>query len=296
MSTKKEHKSFFKKLIKFFTYVLVILIILFLYAFYIGPTGIFIKEYKVKNKKITDNFYGFKIVQISDIHYGRTVMKKELNTIVKKVNETKPDIVLLTGDLIDMDTRLDDNMKHDIETELSKIDASVGRYAITGNHDTMFEDWESIIDNAGFKNLNDTYETIYYEDNKNYILLSGLSSITNKKKDLKEKLEPSSNFMKDLKPGEEPCYKILMIHEPDIIDDFDYKDYDLIVGGHTHKGQINIPGIKPLLLPGYGRKYYKDYYKLNDTDIYISSGIGTSKLNVRLFNRPSFNLYRLVNK
>ena len=288
-----NQKPKIKLLIKIALVLLILIIGIILYSYYIGTTGIFVKEYKVNNKNLTDNFHGFKIVQISDVHYGRTVLKEELETIVKKINDTKPDIVILSGDLIDMDTKLTKDIKTDISDSLSKIDAKIGKYAITGNHDTMFNDWSNIVENGGFINLNDSYETIYYKDKRNYILLSGLSSVTNHKKTLTEKLEPTNNYLKSLKEYENPCYKILVIHEPDILDDFDYKDFDLILAGHTHKGQVVIPGFKPFFLPSYGKKYYEDYYYLNDTDIYISSGIGTSKVNVRLFNRPSFNLYRL---
>lgn len=295
MNNPKKKRRIKKSIIIFFS-LLIIIILTILYSYYIGTSGIFVKEYKISNNNITDNFYGLKIVQISDIHYGRTVHKKELENIVKKINATKPDIVILSGDLIDMDTNLTQNMQTDISKTLSKIDATINKYAITGNHDTMFESWNSIIENANFINLNDTYETIYYKNNNSYILLSGISSVTNHKKTLTEKLEPTNNYLKTLTENESPCYKILAIHEPDLLDDFDYKDYDLILAGHTHKGQVTIPGIKPFFLPSYGKKYYKDYYYLNNTDIYISSGIGTSKLNFRLFNRPSFNLYRLSNK
>lgn len=292
----KNKKNFLRKLFLIFFILVIIVVLTALYAYYIGTTGIFIKEYKIKNNSITDNFYGFKIVQISDIHYGRTVHKKELEKIVSKINDTKPDIVILSGDLIDMDTKLDSSMIKDISETLSKIDATINKYAILGNHDTMFNSWNSIIEGSGFIDLNDNYDLIYYKDNKNYIMLSGISSVANRKKSLTEKMENTNNYLKKLKKEDSPCYKIMVIHEPDLLDDFDYKDYDLILAGHTHKGQVVIPGVKPLLLPSYGKKYYKDYYKFKNTDIYISSGIGTSKLNFRLFNRPSFNLYRLTNK
>ncbi len=292
----KNKKNFLKKLFLLFFILIIIATLTALYAYYIGTTGIFVKEYKVKNSNITDNFYGFKIVQLSDIHYGRTVHKKELEKIVDKINATKPDIVILSGDLVDMDTVLDNKMINEIAGILSKIDVTINKYAILGNHDTMFDSWNNIIDSAGFVDLNDNYDLIYYKDNKNYIMLSGISSVANKKKSLTEKMENTDNYLKKLNKDDSPCYRILVIHEPDLLDDIDYKDYDLVLAGHTHKGQVVIPGIKPLFLPSYGKKYYKDYYKLKNTDVYISSGIGTSKLNFRLFNRPSFNLYRLTNK
>ena len=167
----KNKKNFLKKLFLLFFILIIIATLTALYAYYIGTTGIFVKEYKVKNSNITDNFYGFKIVQLSDIHYGRTVHKKELEKIVDKINATKPDIVILSGDLVDMDTVLDNKMINEIAGILSKIDVTINKYAILGNHDTMFDSWNNIIDSAGFVDLNDNYDLIYYKDNKNYIML-----------------------------------------------------------------------------------------------------------------------------
>ena len=86
------------------------------------------------------------------------------------------------------------------------------------------------------------------------------------------------------------------MHEPDKILDFDYNNYDLILAGHSHNGQITIPFIGSLYKPNGSKKYYKDYYELEGTKLYISGGIGTSTLKLRLFNKPSINLYRLTSK
>ncbi len=89
-------------------------------------------------------------------------------------------------------------------------------------------------------------------------------------------------------------YKIILCHEPDYIDTI-VKDYnvDLVLSGHSHNGQINIPYIKKFFLPKGSRKYYDNYYKVQDTDLYVSSGVGLSRLNLRMFNKPSINFYRI---
>lgn len=81
--------------------------------------------------------------------------------MVKKVNELRPDVVVLTGDLIDKDTKLTEKMSNNISSILSKIDPSIEKYAITGNHDVKFDNFNIIIENAGFVNLNNTYDNIY---------------------------------------------------------------------------------------------------------------------------------------
>jgi predicted MPP superfamily phosphohydrolase len=285
---KKKHP-----IIKFIIIFILIIAAILLYSRFIATKGLVTKEYKITSSSIQDNFHGFKIVHISDVHYGRTTDKKDLNNMVKEVNLLKPDIVVLTGDLIDRDTKLDDNLKGEISEALSSINANVGKYAISGNHDSNFSEWESIINDSGFKNLNDTYELIY-NDGYTPILLAGLSSNLNNQVDITERynkiLEYSNNEnIKEL-------YKILLIHEPDYINNIDYSNFNLILAGHSHNGQVRLPFIGGIILPNGAKKYYKEHYKINNTDLYISSGIGTSGISFRLFNKPSINFYRLTNK
>lgn len=285
---KKKHP-----IIKFIIIFILIIAAILLYSRFIATKGLATKEYKITSSSIQDNFHGFKIVHISDVHYGRTTDKKDLNNMVKEVNLLKPDIVVLTGDLIDKDTKLDDILKGEISEALNSINANVGKYAISGNHDNNFSEWESIINDGGFKNLNDTYELIY-NDGYTPILLAGLSSNLNNQIDITERynkiLEYSNNEnIKEL-------YKILLIHEPDYINNIDHSNFNLILAGHSHNGQVRLPFIGGIILPNGAKKYYKEHYKINNTDLYISSGMGTSGISFRLFNKPSINFYRLTNK
>lgn len=290
----KEKKTFKHiKLIKFCLLFIVLISGLLLYSRYVSTIGIEINEHKIIYNNLSKDFYGFKIVHISDIHYGRTINKKELQNLVKKINLTKPDIVVLTGDLIDRDTDLTDNDIEIISKEFSKIKARIGKYAIKGNHDYKFNKWDTLIENSDFINLNDTYETIYGNDN-DYILLSGVSTNVHGKLKITDKLKGTDDFINNNET--KPNYSILLLHEPDFIDDIDYGKYNLILAGHSHNGQIRLPFIGAIYKPNYGKKYFDNYYKLKTTDLYISSGLGTSTINFRLFNRPSFNLYRLTNK
>lgn len=285
---KKKHP-----IIKFIIIFILIIAAILLYSRFIATKGLATKEYKITSSSIQDNFHGFKIVHISDVHYGRTTDKKDLNNMVKEVNLLKPDIVVLTGDLIDKDTKLDDILKGEISEALNSINANVGKYAISGNHDSNFSEWENIINDSGFKNLNDTYELIY-NDGYTPILLAGLSSNLNNQIDITERynkiLEYSNNEnIKEL-------YKILLIHEPDYINNIDHSNFNLILAGHSHNGQVRLPFIGGIILPNGAKKYYKEHYKINNTDLYISSGMGTSGISFRLFNKPSINFYRLTNK
>ena len=184
-----------------------------------------------------------------------------------------------------------------ISSILSEMNATVGKYAINGNHDYYFKDWNLIVENSGFKILNDNYDLIYLRNDK-YIMISGMSTNSYGKKSINEKLNDSSSYLKDKKDDEKPIYSILLMHEPDYIDDINLNDYNLVLAGHSHNGQVRIPiiGALKFTLPMGSRKYYDTYYKVKNTDLYVSNGIGTSTVNFRLFNKPSFNLYRFTNK
>ncbi len=288
---------FFKKVIIFFIFLIIIISSILLYSRFIATKNIQIHEYKIVNKNFVDEYYGLKIVHISDIHYGRITFIKELNELVNKVNKTKPDIIIFTGDLIDQDTKITNEDADKISSVLSKMNANVGKYAINGNHDFYLKNWDLIIENSGFKILNDTYDLIYLKSDK-YIMISGMSTNSYGKKSINEKLNDSINFLKEKKDDEKPIYSILIMHEPDYVDDVNLNNYNLVLAGHSHNGQVRLPFIGALKfsLPMGSRKYYDNYYKVKNSDLYISNGIGTSKVNFRLFNRPSFNLYRFTNK
>lgn len=287
--TKKKHT-----LLKIILVIMFILIIIVLYSRFLATRGLDVKEYKITNEIIADSFYGFKIVHISDIHYGRTVNKSELENLVNEINLLKPDIVVLTGDLIDKDTEMNETKSKEISDILSQINASVGSYAISGNHDKYFSQWENIIKDSGFKNINNTYELIY---NKGYapILLAGISSNSEDNLNINEKYAPIEEYINSSEEFND-IYKILLMHEPDFIDDINYSYFNLVLAGHSHNGQIRLPLIGATILPPNGKKYYNEYYKLNNTDLYVSSGVGTSTISFRLFNKPSINFYRLTNK
>ena len=292
-----ENKSHLKKILWGIGIFILIISGIILYARFIGTSGLYVKEYKVTNSSIPDSFYGTKIVQISDIHYGRTIKKQELQNMVDKVNQLKPDIIVLTGDLIDKDTMLTDKMATVISDILKQLNATIGKYAITGNHDYKFDKWATIISDSGFMNLNDRYDIIYNNSTKP-IFLGGLSTNTyQKEKTLEEKIKVMNDYFATRTEENQnsfPDYKILIMHEPDYVEEVNPENYDLILAGHSHDGQVKLPRIGAVILPNGAKKYHKNYYNLNGTDFYISSGIGTSRYNFRLFNRPSINLYRLV--
>lgn len=273
---------------------IIVLIIsgLLLYSRFIATSGLNVKEYKVVNDKIIDEYHGLKIVHLSDIHFGSTITENDLDHLVNKVNELNPDIVVITGDIIDERISYDKNI---LINYLKQIQSKLGKFAISGNHDLPLDDFNSIVEESGFTNLDNTYKLIYANSSKP-IIISGISSNYSDSSNIGTKTAEFDSYIANLTDDIKPIYSILLIHEPDFIDSLNIDNYDLILAGHSHGGQVKLPLIKKLYTPYGAKKYYDEYYKINQTDLYISSGLGTSKLKFRLFNRPSINFYRITNK
>lgn len=275
MQKKKDQETKKKKRIKlrFHTKILIIILITIIYSFTLGTKGIQVKEYIIKTKKLSDSYHGLKIAHFSDLHYGSSVNKKDLNKIVTKINSQKPDIVLFTGDLIKKDYELDNNEKKYIKKELSKIKADIGCYYVTGEEDNEYT--ENILNLSNFINLESQEQHLYKDNTKNILLISNTS---------KKYFNNEEN--KD-------DYKILVIHNPDEYDNYKKFNFDIVLSGHTHNGQINIYKLKELFI---NSKYKKEYQKIDNTKIFVNSGIGTKIIKARLFNKPTINLYRIYTK
>lgn len=278
-----------RKWVKIFFFLVIIITCFYLYGRYVETKLFEVKEYSIIDSNIPSNFYGFKIVQISDIHYKVMTNKKELKKIVKEINLLKPDIVILSGDLFDKNIEYTDEDFDDLKEILKDIDYNIYKYAIKGDNDLSIEQWEDIIRDSEFTDLNDKYELIY-NNGLDPILLIGISSNYKKNhiKDTTDSLYEEINT--------EYKYSMLVLHEPDFINYIDYSKFNLIFAGHSLNGQIKLPYIGGIIKNKYSKIYYDEYYDLGNTKLYISSGIGTSKFKYRLFNKPSINMFRLRNK
>ena len=273
---KKEHPRLRKAIIT----IGLILLAIFIYIHNIEPKHFVIKEYKVEDKMIPESFNGIKIVQFSDVHYGTTVNKKELDKIVTLINQQKPDIIVFTGDLIDKTIIIDDSTKNEITASLSKLEATLYKYAIYGNEDDEKE-YKEIMENSHFNLLKNETTLLYYQE-ENPILISGFDPLDS---------SPKYSVIAEKKDDIETTnlYKIVLAHEPDTI--YEVVDYNpnLVLTGSTLGGSINI--IRPWFV--HNAKHFLDYERINETDLYISNGLGTKGLNVRFNNPPSITLYRL---
>ena len=281
-----------KHLIKLSIKLLIIFTILgalfYAYTTYVSTTKVQVREYRIINEKIPTNFNGLKIIQMSDLHYGSTIFDEELKKIVRLSNERKPDIVVFTGDLINKEYNLDSKEQEKVINNLKNITSTTGKYAILGDEDN--EKIATIFNQSDFTILRDEYDLIYNAKD-NPIMLVGLTS-SSKNQDLDKAY---SYFREPTHIAN--IYTITLLHEPDAADDIagTYQT-DLLLAGHSHNGNIRVPFTKYSFFKVQGaKKYDQDYYKLDNSELYVSSGLGTKK-GFRLFCRPSINFFRLSNK
>lgn len=271
-----------KKILKVFIIIITLIVLLLLYSRFIGTTGLTTKEYTIKDNNISNDFDGIKIVHFSDLHYKRIITKDRIDKIINEINLINPDIVIFTGDLIDQDSDITEEDISYLKEILSKINAKYGKYSVIGNHDYSIdiEVLRSIYKESNFKLLENSYDIIYGKNN-NKLYIGGISTGA-----FSDTVLTKMNY-------NEECYKIIILHEPDYTDEIISLNPNLILGGHSHNGQVNIPYLKKYFVPTGSKKYYNEHYLVNNTNLYISSGIGVSRYNFRLFNHPSINFYRL---
>ena len=287
----QNHRTNIKHYIVFIIKALIVISIIsvlsFLYIKNFSNVGVITYEERIKSEKIPTSFEGIKIIHFSDLYYGSTIKKQNLKQLVKLINEKKPDILIFTGNLIKPDYKLKNEEIEYIINKLKKIETTIGKYAVNGRHDT--DSFNTIMNEGGFTILNNNYDVIYNEDNYP-ILITGLSSLVKKERDINKAYTNPYQENGDI-------YKITIMNETDDLDSILENHYsDIVLAGNSLNGQIRIPGIGGIIKKEGSSKYPDRQYKIEKTNIYISSGIGTDDLNIRLFSRPSINFFRLGKK
>ncbi|MEG2457680.1 MAG: hypothetical protein RSB41_02180 [Bacilli bacterium] len=285
MQSKKKHT-----LLKIILIFVVLIVGIVLYSRYIGVKGLEIKEYRVKRDELSNNFDGSKIIHFSDLNYKSTIYKNDVIKLVKEINLRKPDLVLFTGNFLGKDESFSKKEIEELAFELNKIETKLGIYFVKGNLDYTKES-DELISKLNFKLLDNSYDLIYNESIDPIFIAGCSSSIKNK-----NNIESSVKYFVDNSITDSSnIFKIYLTHEGDIIPDIlkSKPDISLILAGNSLNGLIDVPFYGPLFIPNGSKKYYAPYYKENNTDIYISGGLGTNIYKFRLFNKPSFNFYRL---
>lgn len=259
--------------------------VFYLYTTYISSGLLTIKENRIIDKNLPNNFSGLKVIQISDLHYGTTVFQTEVEELVRKINKRKPDLVIFTGDLVDKNYDINTSEQEELINLLKKITATLGKYAVPGEEDDDL--FYIIMKQSEFNVLENDYDLIYKDDMQPIILIGLGTDVSSK--------SISNGFAYFNDPTHNSnIYTIVAGHEPDSIDAvLNSHEVNLYLAGHSHNGTIRLPIIGGIYKKDGANKYIGEYYKVGKTKLYISSGLGTTEPGFRLFCRPSFNFFRI---
>lgn len=255
-----------------------------------GNTALMINEFTIKNNKIPSAFSGFRIAQISDLHNAE--FGKENENLLSMLKECEPDMILITGDLID-------SRRTDIETGISfskKAAMIAPVYYVTGNHEARIEEYEELmtgLDKAGIHILEN--EAVIVENSEDRITVAGINDPSFVTDYL---FGDSETVAKDILTeliSDEDIYTVLLSHRPELFETYVECNADLVFSGHAHGGQFRIPFIGGIVAPNQGLfpKYDAGVYTKNGTDMIVSRGIGNSILPFRINNRPEIVLVEL---
>lgn len=290
--------------------LIIILLALFCTFNIILNKNIFVREYKIQSKKITEKFDNYKIVQITDVHSIRNEIS--LEKIINKVKKEKPNMICVTGDLIDAEYYSSQNNLYN-NKEIKQIEELTIKfmkdlkeladtYYIYGNHEMMLLDdpennkFKTDLENLGIKILNNKNEVLEIEGER--INLIGIQDPATLYKDEKYAYIDGVNKDKvqvilddlflEISEENKNNFTILLSHRPEYFELYDRYNIDLALTGHTHGGIIKLPVIKGIYAhpQGWLPKYSYGIYETNDFSMIINGGIGYSKLPIRIFNPP----------
>ena len=242
-----------------------------------------VTDYVIINKRIPKSFSDYKILQISDFHNPKS--EELVDKTVKAVESCQPDIIVITGDLID-------SRDIQINTALDFVERIVPVapvYYITGNHEGRISDYQRLkngLENLGVRVLEN--ECVEIEKDGEKINLIGLQDPFFKKEEGMGGNRLFSKWIEETKFNRE-YYTVLLCHYPQFNKVFYEQEIDLVLTGHTHGGQIRLPLVGGLYAPGQGLfpKYYGGKYELSDvTTMIINRGIGNSAFPFRINNPP----------
>lgn len=245
------------------------------------------------NEKVPAGFSGFKVAHISDLHNKKFGNKQE--RLLKNVNDSDPDIIVVTGDLID-------RRHYDLEAALTFIKGAVEIapvYFVSGNHEGWSGDYDNIsrrLSELGVKVLDNEKVELKRGDDKIEILGSPDPAVYMNTNDGEINALGSSRGDDDF--YDSSVFQILLFHRPEYFELFADKNIDLVFSGHAHGGQVRIPFAGGLVAPGQGfsPKYTSGMYTLKDSAMVVSRGLGNSIIPVRIFNRPEVVVVTLQKK
>lgn len=270
-----------KKLLRFI--ILIIGIGLFLY---INNHWIVTTEHVYESEKVPTAFDGFRITQISDLHDASFGDRQK--NLVEKVQETDPDVIFITGDVIDSN-------RYDLEKSLEAVRQLVKLtdvYYVIGNHEVATNEVDEIykaLKDVGVHIMPNT--SVILEQGGEQLAIAGIEDPLNGVETQEMLDQAMARVDKDL-------FTILLAHRPEKFTTYVANEIELVFSGHAHGGQVRIPGIGGLVAPGQG--YFPEYtagmYVDRNTTMAVSRGLGNSTVPYRIFNLPEIVVVELKSK
>ena len=253
-----------------------------------------IKEITIKTTDLPENFDGYRIVHISDIHArsfnGR---EKHLQRAMDKINELKPDMVAFTGDLITMTPDELENHTH----ALGSLKARNGIFSVLGNHDySMYSDAGPEARQKHMETLISAKEALGWNllMDENRIIRRGADSIAliGVQNTSPSRHFPSKGNLTRASKGTEGMFRILLSHDPmhweaEILG----QNYPLTLSGHTHAMQFSFLGWSPSSLMF---KQFRGLYTKNGQSLHVNPGLGETIFPARIGVRPEITLLTLT--
>jgi hypothetical protein len=240
-----------------------------------------IEQLTVKIPDLAPDFNGYRIVQFSDIHMGHWITGERLEGVVQLVNDQEPDLVAITGDFV---SYVIQQIREDMITALRKLNPKDASVAVLGNHDHWMgaENVRQMLRESGVIELaNDVYTL---ERNGASLYIAGVDDVMAFQDRLGDVLEKL--------PENGPA--ILLAHEPDFADISSKTGrFNLQISGHSHGGQIVLPGIGPVIRGPLFLRYPIGKYQVGDMIQYTNRGVGTHVFRLRINCPPEITVFKL---
>ncbi|TEU01397.1 MAG: metallophosphoesterase [Anaerolineales bacterium] len=243
------------------------------YVFYVEPRWLSIERIDVPIYGLPEAFDGFKIVCMSDFHLHPYTQIDFIERAISTANELAPDVVCLLGDYVFEGA----DSIYELAPVLAELESTYGVFAVLGNHDLWTDAAivRSGLEAVGIRVL--VNESVPLRLGGDNLILAGLDDGWSGEPDLSLALEGS--------PQGSPV--IMMLHEPDFADHYARDGrVRLQLSGHTHGGQVRIPGLGGPFRPEYGRKYDDGLVEIEGMWLYTTRGIGVIGPPARFNCRP----------
>lgn len=284
---------------KYWFLILAILVASVIWNVYWNST-IIVHTYTHAGEDVPEDFDGCRIVQLTDIHSVRS--EKQMQLIYDTTMGQEPDIICITGDLVDSRYYA----THGVEGEkltLTLVEELVKLapvYFIYGNHEMILLDdpknneFKVALEELGVQIINNEMIRCAKEKGGESVYIGGIQDPSTLYKDYRyaflsgngERMEAMLDAVTVGVRNED--FFLLLSHRPEYLEMYDQYPVDLVLAGHAHGGQFRLPFIGGVYAPGQGflPKYTAGLYETDDLEMYVGTGIGNSVIPVRIFNPP----------